>query len=157
MPVLLSQLWLTRIRADGVVSDFGLASLRLVTTAGVNFLVDAFQGIAEPELMRFHGIGTNNTAEGAGDTALGAELTTAYNPDNTRASGTQVEGSAANVYQTVATNTVDAPVTITEHGIFSQASTAGGILWDRSVFTGISLGNGDGLQSTYDLTITAGG
>jgi hypothetical protein len=48
---------------------------------------------------------------------------------------------------------------VTEHGIFMQAATGGGTLWDRSVFAAINLtgANGDGLQSTYVLTCTAGG
>ena len=157
LPHLWSQLWLVRIDAAGNRLDLGLASLRVVTTAGVQFLVDAFQGLVEPELLRYHGIGTNNTAEAVGDTALGAELTTQYDPDNTRATGSQTEGSGANIFQTVATNSVDSAVDITEHGLFSQAATGGGVLWDRSVFSTVSLGATDGLQSTYDLTIAAGG
>jgi hypothetical protein len=45
----------------------------------------------------------------------------------------------------------------TEHGILSQAATGGGVLLDRSVFVAINLGNGDGPQTTYRLTVTAGG
>jgi hypothetical protein len=139
----------------GKITDYGLTSVRVVTTAGVNFIVDAFQNIVELETMRYHGIGTNSGAEAVGDTALGAELSTVYNPDNTRATGTLAEG-AANIYRTVGTNTVDGSATITEHGIFSQAATGGGVLLDRSVFAGIGLSSGNSLQSTYDFTITAG-
>ena len=39
----------TMIRGDGEVVPFGLASLRVVTTAGVGYIVDAFQNIAELE------------------------------------------------------------------------------------------------------------
>lgn len=137
--------------------DYGLASVRVVTDVGVDFIVDAFQNIVELELMKFHGIGQGSNAEAAGDTVLDAELTTEYSTDNTRATGSTTEGGSTNIYRTVGTNTVDAAVGIEEHGIFDQADNTGGVLLDRSVFAVINLGNGDSLQSTYDLTLTAGG
>jgi len=151
------QLWLSVIRADGTVTDLGLASMRVVTTAGVNFIVDAFQNTTELENLKFHGIGTTNTAEASGDTALAAEITTQYSPDNTRATGSTTEGASANIYRTVGTVTVDASVAAVEHGVFSQAATGGGTLLDRSIFSTVNLANGDSLQATYDLTFSAGG
>ncbi len=150
------RLYVTVFRADGRIDDYGLASLRLVTTVGVGFVVDAFQNLVELENMKFHGLGTGVAAEAVGDTALGTELTTQYNPDNTRATGSTTE-SAANVYRTVGTNTLDAAAAVTEHGVLSQAATGGGVLFDRSVFSVINLSSGDGLQSTYDATFPAGG
>jgi hypothetical protein len=46
---------------------------------------------------------------------------------------------------------------VTEHGLFSASSA--GTLWDRSKFSAINLvgANGDGLQTTYDMTASAGG
>ena len=151
------QVSLVKITADGRMVDYGLASLRVVTTAGVNFLVDALQGTVEPQILRSHGLGTGATAEASGDTALVTELTTEYNPNSTRATGTLTEGGSANVFRTVGTNTVDGAAAVTEHGIFSQAATGGGTLLDRSVFSVINLANGDSLQSTYDFTINSGG
>ena len=154
-------LWIAKIEGGtGRVVPFGLASLRVVTTAGVNFLTDAMQGITEPEILKFHGIGTGTTAEAVGDTALVTELTTEYNPNSTRATGSLTEGAGANIFRTIGTNTLDSGTpAVTEHGIFSQAATGGGTLLDRSVFTAINLngGNGDGLQTTYDLTFPSGG
>lgn len=157
VPHFTGQLFLSVIRANGERVEFGLASMRVVTTAGVNFIVDAFQNLTELEILKFHGIGTGVAAEAAADTALGTELTTQYNPDSTRATGSLTEGASANVYRTVGTNAVDAAVAITEHGIFSQAATGGGTLLDRSVFSAMNLASGDSLQTTYDLTVTAGG
>lgn len=156
LPHFYGQLYLTVLRADGRIEELGLASLRVVTTAGVGFIVDAFQNLTELENLKFHGIGTGAVAEAAGDTALGTELTTQYNPDNTRATGSTTE-SAANVYRTVGTNTVDAAAAVTEHGVLSQAATGGGTLLDRSVFSVVNLANGDSLQSTYDFTVNSGG
>lgn len=149
-------LYATVIRSDGEVVHYGLASMRVVTTAGVNFIVDAFQNTVELEDMKYHGIGTGNTAEAVGDTALVTEITTEYETNNTRPTGTTTEGASANIYRTVATNTVDGSVATVEHGIFNQASNAGGTLLDRSVFSVINLSASDSLQSTYDLTFTAG-
>lgn len=140
------------------VEDLGFVSLKVVTTAGVNFIVDAFQNLVELELMNFHAIGTGVAAEAVGDTALGTELTTEYT-GNVRATGVQSEPSA-NIYRTVGTNTLDSGTpAITEHGILTQAATGGGTLLDRSVFGAINLvgANGDGLQSTYSFTVTSGG
>jgi len=159
LPHFYGSLHLSVVEASGEVIDLGLASLRVVTTAGVNYIVQVFMGTGSYVLnnFKFHGIGTGTTAEAIGDTALVTELTTAYNPDNTRATGTTVQGSSANIFHTVATNTVDAVAAVTEHGIFTQAATGGGTLLDRSVFSVINLAGGDGLTSTYDLTLAAGG
>ena len=147
------------IRGNGDIEDYGLVSMRVVTTAGVNYLVDALQNLTEPENLKFHGIGTGTNAEAIGDTALQTELTTEYNPNSTRATGSLTEGASANIFRTVGTNTLDSGTpAVTEHGIFSQAATGGGTLLDRSTFAAINLvgANGDSLQSTYDLTIAAG-
>lgn len=158
VPTMFGAVWLTVFRGDGTIDDYGLASLRVVTTAGVGFIVDGFQNLVEVENMKYHGIGTGTTSEASGDAALVTELTTEYNPNSTRATGTTTE-SAANVYRTVGTNTLDSGTpAVTEHGVLSQAATGGGVLLDRSVFSAINLvgANGDGIQSTYDLTLTAG-
>lgn len=140
-----------------LIEDHGLVSEKVITTAGVNFLVDAWQNLVELENMKFHGIGTSTTAENSSQTALGAELTTQYNPDNTRATGSLAEGASANIFRTVGTNTVDAAVTVEEHGIFNQAATGGGTMWDRSLTGSKALSSGEGLESTYDMTASAGG
>ena len=158
VPTMFGAVWLTVFRGDGTIDDYGLASLRVVTDAGVGFIVDAFQNTVELEIMKYHGIGTGVGAEAAGDTALGTELTTEYTGD-VRATGTTTEGATANIYRTVGTNTLDSGTpAVTEHGVLSQAATGGGVLLDRSVFAAINLDGtaGDGLQSTYDLTLTAG-
>ena len=157
-----SSLALVRIRREeGRIigkDDFGVVSRRVVTDTGVAFIVDAFQNTTEVENLKFHGIGSGTGAEAVGNTALGTEFTTEYNPNSTRATGSTTE-SAANIYRTVGTNTVDATVTVNEHGIFSQAATGGGTMLDRSMFSGTPVGltSGDSLQSTYDLTFSSGG
>lgn len=144
-------------RVDGSVVNYGLVSTRVVTTAGVNWLVSAFANTVEPEIMKYHGVGTGTTAEATADTALVTESTTALNPDSTRATGTTTVGASNNIYRTVGTVTFDATAAITEHGIFSQAATGGGTLWDRSVFSAINVISGDSIAFTYEATFSAGG
>lgn len=156
LPTLYGSLYLTRISREGEPLDLGLASMRVVTTAGAAYLVDALQNLAEPELMRYHGIGTGTAAESAADVGLQTEATTALNPDSTRATGSLTE-AASTIFRTIGTNLVDSAVAVTEHGIFSAAATGTGVLLDRSVFAVVNLLPGDSLQTTYDFTITPGG
>lgn len=137
--------------------DHGIVSRKVITTAGVGFLVDAWQNSVELEIMKYHGIGTGNTAENAADTALVTESTTALNPDSTRATGSLTEGASANIFRTVGTLTADASIAAVEHGIFSTSGTGTGVLWDRSVFSTINLASGDSIQTTYDMTASSGG
>jgi hypothetical protein len=151
-----SSLALKVIRVNGITEDYGIVGRKVVTDVGVGYIVDAFQNSVELENMKFHGLGTGSTAENQTDTALVTELTTEYT-GNVRATGTTTEGASANIYRTVATNTLDGTpgAALREHGIFS-ASTAG-VLLDRTVFAAITLSSGDSLQSTYELTLSANG
>lgn len=133
--------------ATGKHTALGVVSQRVVTTAGVGFLVDAMQNLTEAEAINWHQSGTGAVAEAVGDTVLGTAV-------GSRVAGTQSEPSA-NVYRTVATLSYTTTSAITEHGVFT-AST-GGVLWDRSVFSAINVVNGDSIQFTYNLTVNAGG
>lgn len=155
IPVMTSELSLRLRKADGRMVDYGVVSRRVVTSAGVAFIVDAWQNLVELENMKYHGCGTGTTAEASGDTALVTESTTALNPDSTRATGTQTE-PAANQLTSTGTLTFDASAAVTEHGLFSQAATGGGTLFDRSVFSAINVVSGDSIQFAYTLTVTAG-
>jgi hypothetical protein len=153
-------LFLKIIRASGEEIDLGLAGLNIVTTCGVQYIADAFRSTVEPEIMKFHGLGTGATAEVVGNTALQTELTTQYNPDSTRATGT-LAGST-NVFTTVGVNTVDASASPTEWGLLNQAATGSfnqntNNLLDRVTFTAVALANGDSLQTTFNLTFPSGG
>jgi hypothetical protein len=159
IPSMIGSLRLRVAHANGTFTDYGLVGMRVVTTAGVNFIVDAFQNLVEVENMKFHAFGTGTNAEAVGDTALQTEETTQYNPDSTRPTGSLTEGASANIFRTVGTYSPDSGATraITEHGVMSQAATGGGTLLDRTVFSVVNLVAGsDSLQATYDLTFTAG-
>jgi hypothetical protein len=154
-----TRLYATVIRAHGGVEHLGLVGTKMVTDAGVGFIVDAWQNIVELEIMKFHGVGTGTTAEAVGQTALVTESTTALNPDSTRPTGSLTEGASANIFRTVGTATFDATAAITEWGLFSQAATGGGTMFDRVKFGAgaINVGTGDSIQFTFDCTFSSGG
>jgi len=137
------------IKANGERINYGLLSLRVVTTAFVNFVVDQLQ--TETSVFgdfKFHDSGVGVTAEAIGDT--GIETTDGEG----RATGTQTEG-AANAYRSVGTISYTTTKAITEHGLFNDVTA--GTLMDRSVFSAINVVNGDSIQYTYTLTLSAGG
>lgn len=137
------------IRADGTKVNYGILSMRVVTTAFVNFVVDQLQtDTTEIGDFKYHDSGVGTTAENAADTAI--ETT----DGESRATGTQTE-SAANAYRSVGTISYTTTKAITEHGLFSQSTS--GTLMDRSVFSAINVVNGDSIQFTYTITFTAGG
>jgi hypothetical protein len=148
------------VRGDGRIEEYGIAGYRVVTTAFVNYLVDALQADQAFESFRYHGWGTGGAAEAVGNTGLTTEFTTEYVVNSTRETGSQTEGASANIYRTVATFDPDSGTTlaVTEHGVFLAASGAT-TLMDRTLFSAINLvvADGDTLVSTYDLTATAGG
>ena len=84
------RLYASVIRANGGVEHLGLLSTKLITDAGVAFLVDDWDNNGQDlTTMNYHGCGTGVAAENVTDTALGTESTTALNPDSTRATGTR--------------------------------------------------------------------
>ncbi len=147
--VALGKLEAVHIKSDGTRVNYGVLSRRVVTDAFVAFVVDQLQ--TETSVFgdfKFHDSGVGSTAEAAGNTAM--ETT----DGESRATGTQTE-SAANAYRSVGTISYTTTKAITEHGLFNDVST--GTLMDRSVFSAINVVNGDSIQFTYTLTLTAGG
>lgn len=152
-----ARLYATVYRADGRIEHLGLLSTKVITDSGVAFLVDDWDNNGQDlTTLNFHGCGTGTNAENQTDSALQTESTTALNPDNTRATGTRSQPSA-NQYRSVGTLTFDNTAAVTEHGLFSQAATGGGTLWDRSVFSAINVVSLDSIQFTYTVTVSAGG
>lgn len=146
----MSELYAVLIHADGRREDLGLLSRRVVTDAGVAYMVLSFINSTTSPLSNFkyHASGTGTNAEAVGNTALQTEVAT-------RVAGTQVQGAGANVYQTVAVIPYTGTLAITEHGLFSAAAV--GTLWDRSVFGAINVVSGDSVSFQYSLTVNSGG
>lgn len=136
-------------RSNGEIVRYGVLDYRLVTTAFVDFIVDQLQ--TETSVFgdfKYHDSGIGTTDPAIGDTDI--ETT----DGESRATGTQTETSH-NVYASVGTISYTTSKAITEHGLFN-ASTAG-TLMDRSEFAAVNVVNGDSIQFTYSLTVTAGG
>lgn len=136
-------------KTDGTRINYGTIGYRVVTTAFAEFMVD--QLIAETSVwgdFKFHDSGVGVTAAVIGDTDI--ETTDA----ESRATGSQVESTSV-IYESVGTIAYTTTKAITEHGLFSAAT--GVTLMDRTVFSAINVVNGDSIEFTYDLTVTAGG
>ena len=158
IPIAYGALSLVKICADGTRLDYGVVSVQKVTSAFVAYvctrLVDGNTSIGA---FDFHGFGSGSNAESNADTALQTEFTTEYATNNTRPTGTPSNPSA-NIYQSVATFSPDANLTINEHGVFTQAATGGGTLLDRSSaasFNPVPMTNGDSVVATYRFTFAA--
>lgn len=153
IPTLVGRLEARLIKADGRIIDYGVLSYRLVTSAGVAFIVDDWDNSATDITdFNYHASGTGTGAEATGDTALGTEATTITD----RATGTKSQPSA-NILQSQATQSFTGSGAITEHGLFSVVTESSGVLYDRSVFAALNVANGDSIQWTYQGTINAGG
>lgn len=134
------------IRANGKIENLGVLARKKVTDAFVAYLVDSLQdsGTYPMSDFKYHDSGTGTNAEDKTDTALQTPTGVA------RVSGSQAEGATANIYKTIATITYDGSYAVTEHGVFSAATS--GTLMDRSVFSAINVNNNDSIQFTYELT-----
>ena len=138
-----------KVFRGGKVEDLGVICRRKVTTAFVNYLVDAMQDSTTypMDVFKYHDSGTGTTAESNAQTGLITPCGEA------RDSGTTVEGASANIYKTVTTHTYAGSFAITEHGVFASASA--GTLCDRSVFSAINVSSGNSIEFTYQLTASA--
>jgi len=149
IPTLTSKLSAILIRADGRRVNYGVLGYKLVTTAFVNFMVDQLQAdTTEWGDFKFHDSGIGVTGAVVGDTDI--ETT----DGESRATGSQTEG-AANIYESVGTISYTTTKAITEHGLFSTVAST--TLMDRHTFSALNVVNGDSIQFTYDLTVSAGG
>jgi len=151
-----SSLHVQVVRLDGGVENWGIVSRKVITDQAVIRIIDALQGLVTIGDWNYHGLGTGSNAEMASDATLQTELTTQYAVNNTRPAGV-VSEPATNQYRTQGTVAVDAPVTIQEHGVFSQAAAPGGILLDRSLTGGQNITAGESLIATFTFTLASGG
>ena len=147
--VLLGKLEATKTDKHGNKVNYGVLGYRVVTTAFAAFVVDQLQ--TETSVFgdfKYHDSGVGTTAENVTDTAI--ETT----DGESRATGTQTEGTSVQ-YVSVGTIAYTTSKAITEHGLFNDATT--GTLMDRTVFSAVNVVNGESIQFTYTLTVTAGG
>ncbi len=153
---MLAMLRAVKFGADGKITDYGLISTQVVTTAFCVFLAAQFiTESAEIGDFKYHETGTGTGNEDVADVSL--TFSTEMVGD-IRGVGTQVQGGTALKYKSIATITYDGSGgAITEHGVFSNTRASGGTLLDRSKFAAINVVATDSIQFTYELTLTAGG
>jgi len=133
----------------GLWEDFGLVSVKLVTTAFADYVVDALQDSTTYPLDAFtwHDMGDDNTAESNAHTAL-------QNSRETRINDASPGENGTNVYQSIATINASAAYTVEEHGIFS-AVTAGTMMDRNLVPNAPDVIANDSVEFTYELTVNA--
>ncbi len=142
-----SQLKAKKISQKGPVFDYGIISARIITTAFLEHLIDAFQSSGtDISTFNFHDTGVGTTAAVIGNTTLESKV------EIGRSTGTQEEHDSI-TYKTVATITYTSNLNITEHGVFSAETD--GVLLDRSVFDPIEVWEQDVIEYTYILTLEA--
>jgi len=149
IPTFYGRLYITLRKADGKLVEYGLASVRVVTTAFVEYMVDQLQ--TETSAwgdFKFHDSGVGVTGALVGNTDI--ETT----DGESRVTGTQAE-NASTIYESVGTIAYSTTKAITEHGLFNIVT--GGVLLDRHTFSAINVENGDSIEFTYRLTCVAGG
>lgn len=141
------------VKGDGFVKDLGVIARKKVTDEFAEYMVDQLQAESSDfGDFKYHISGTGTNAENKTDTQLQTPIGMA------REVGTQTEGASAEIYRSVATIAYTAPHAITEHAIFNEAyvdAQDNGVLMDRSVFSAINVVNGDSIEFTYELTVTA--
>ena len=147
-PMMIGLLSAVVTKRNGERIDLGLISVKKVTTAFRDYIVDALQNSTTypMDVFKYHAMGTGSTAEDNTQTALVTEV-------ESRATGSQIEGTSSNIFKTVATIDATATESIQEHGIFS--ASADGTMMDRSVFSAINVDNGDSIEFTYEITFNA--
>lgn len=115
----------------------------VVTTAGLNWLTDLFDGTVTKPANYYIGAGTGAGTAVVGNTALNTEVSEA------RVAATLSQPSA-NVNRLVATQTYTGTKTITNAGALTAITT--GTLLVHGDFTGIAVDASDAIEYTIDIT-----
>lgn len=122
----------------------------LVVNTGLKAYADRIGGTNGQGAMTALAIGTSGTTPGAGDTALGAEITTG---GGARAAATITNittSTTGDTEQWTHTWTFTLSFSIQEEGIFDNNSS-GGTLLAHNTFSTVSVVNGDSFQVTHTI------
>lgn len=148
----LTDLALYGVRVEGLTGSWGYTRTiaNLVPTVGKALAAGRLGASGAPAAVGWTAIGTGASAAAAGDTALGAEITT---NGGARAANTPslVTTTVTNdTAQFVNTFTFSGSFAITEAGLFNASSA--GTLAARQVFSAINVVSGDTLQITWKVS-----
>ena len=123
-------------RVDGTFQDYGLVSVKSVTSIFAAYLADTMTTSGDAiDTFHFHKMGAGSTAENTNQTTLVTQQVGAQTGTDGAAAATH--GATSDIYQTIGTLTAGSAYGCREHGVFN-AST-GGTLLDRSLVTNIEL------------------
>ena len=138
-------------KKDGTFRDYGLVSVKKVTSAFAIHMVDCMIG-SGTVLNDFnqHKMGAGSTAEDSDQTAL---VTQQVGAQGVTGEAAATHGATSEIYRTIGTLTAGSAYGCREHGVFNRST--GGVLLDRSVVTNIELAQDDVVTWTYELTVTA--
>lgn len=139
------QLLITVVDKDGNFKDERKIE-NLVVTAGLDWITATF-GAGSGTAMSHVGVGTNNTAADAADTALLSEI------DRAAITDTSVNQVASDVVYTSVFSSGVGTGALVEAGIFN-APTSGTML-ARTTFAVINKAANDSMQITWTITLTA--
>ena len=121
----------------------------LVVSAGKAGVASRINGDGAEAAFTYIAIGTGTAAAAAGDTSLGAEITT-EGGERGAAAVSRVTTSVTNdTAQDVLTFSFTGSFAVTETGLLNDASA--GTLLARQVFSAINVVSGDGLQVTWKI------
>lgn len=126
---------------DGQVKDQREIK-NLVVTTGKEFI--AARMVGTPTAMSHMALGSNNTAAGAGDTALGTELG--------RVSLASAAASGAVVTYTASFPAGTATGAVVEAGVLNASSS--GTMLCRTVFAVVNKGADDAMSVTWAITVS---
>jgi hypothetical protein len=146
-PVKLVGKWNMKLKGpDGELKD-ERDGFNVITTNGLEFMssfLNSAATAASTFTMRYIAIGTDATAEAAGNTALGVEVA--------RHTGV-VSNNSSGVFEIVATFAAGSGTgAIVEYGIFS--SNTAGTMWARDTESAINKSSGDSLEVTAQITLS---
>lgn len=127
-------------------------SKNLVVNAGLAGLASRIGGAGSEAAFTYIALGTSGTSPAAGNTTLGAEITTSGLGRVNASASRQTTNVTNDTAQLQNTFSVSGSQTVAEAGIFNAGSS--GTMLCRSAFTGQPLLNGDSYQVTYKVICT---
>ncbi len=123
----------------------------LVTDAGKAGVASRINGSGGEAAFTYIAIGTGGVAPAAGDTALGAEITTGGGARANSTASRVTTDVTNDTAQLVNTFSLTASFAVTESGVLNAA--AAGTLLCRQTFSAVNVVNGDSLQVTWKIDV----
>lgn len=143
---LVGKWWATLYSGDTVKQT--VHGKNVITTVGLQAVVDHLASAAATASdwdYKYIAIGSNNTAEAAGDTALGTET----------ARATATVSTATSIYRLISTFASGIGTgNIYEYGVFNTITTASGSMFSRDTEGLITKGANDTLVVTTEITVS---